>query len=121
MSVIINTRGTIHTSFTIGRTGLVLTQTGTAELPDGEDFTVSTSASRGLRVNAEGSAASITTDNSILDITAGELRFNGVSWPNLADGAGKILTTDGVGGIIWAEYVNSANSASKLSNPRAIT
>ena len=121
MSVTINTRGTIHTSFAIGETGLVLTQTGTAQLPEGEDFTVSTSALRGLKVNAEGSAALITTDNSILAIAASELRFNGVTWPDLANGAGKVLTTDGVGGIIWAEYVNSANNASRLSNPRTIT
>ena len=105
MSVLINTRGTIHSSFKIGKTGPVLTQNGTVELPDGENFTVTASEGYGLKINSVSGAALLTTDSPSLDIVATDLMFNGVQWPGLDGGAGKVLTTDGQGGIIWSDTV----------------
>lgn len=104
MSVTINAKGTSVSSFTVGKSGTVLTQAGTITPPDGNDLNVVLATDNFLNIDAGITGPALITSTDTLDlhinpaIGGGQyLILNAVRWPTTDGTNGQTLTTNGSG------------------------
>ena len=113
MSVIINAKGTSHSTFKVGKTGPTLTNTGEIVAPENSNLTISTGAGKGLELSTAGDVALIVTNNQTLNIAATNLQLNGTPWPSATPESGQYLTAT-ADGTVWASIPNATVSKSGL-------
>lgn len=107
MSVIINARGTKHASFRVGDYGTIVWDDGRIE-SDTQDLTVNIPSGKAFKVNSGADRGTITTDRSVLSITAPYLKLNANLWPATDGMAGQVLQTNGSGSLSWVTPSSTA-------------
>lgn len=103
MSVVINAKGTSVSTFTIGKSGTIISQTGEITPPVTNDLIINLDATKSFIVDNGNNPGLITTGTG-QDLTIqpdGNLYLNTVRWPTSDGNIGQILTTNGSGILSW--------------------
>lgn len=113
MAVTINAKGTSVSTFTVGKNGLELSQSGSIAPPINTDLTINLDEDQALVINAGPGPALITTsDDQDLHInsTAGGgqyLVLNSFRWPVIDGTSGQVLRTNGAGVLTFGSAPGS--------------
>lgn len=121
MSVTINAKGTSVPSFTIGKAGTNITQSGTISPPAGNDLTLSIEPGNNLVVDAGTSGPALITATNDQDLHINPATGGGQylilcadRWPATDGTAEQVITTDGSG-------VLSFQTPTKIGTPAPST
>ena len=123
MSITINAKGTSVPTFTVGKSGLQLSQTGEITPPSGSDLTFNLDVDKHIIINAGNSGPALITASDNQDIHINPAVGGGQylvlvanRWPGTDGTANQILRTNGSGILSWydpapnyEEYVATEN------------
>lgn len=122
MAVTINAKGTSVSTFTVGKDGTTIAQSGTITPPDNSDLIISLDVDKNLVVDAglSGPALITTSDSQDLHINPAvgggqHLVLNNVRFPTVDGTEDQVLTTDGNGILIWKSIQGTVTNASVVS------
>lgn len=108
MSVTINAKGTSVPSFTVGKSGLQLSQAGELTPPTGNDLIINLAADKSLSINAGTSGPALITSSDNQDIHINPAVGGGQylvlvanRWPGTDGTANQVLRTNGSGVLSW--------------------
>lgn len=106
MAVTLNAKGTSVSTFTVGKNGTSISQTGSITPPAGADLTVSLGTSKNLIIDAGTSGPALITASNSQDLHINpavgggqNLIINANKWPTLDGTANQTLVTDGAGNL----------------------
>lgn len=120
MAVTINAKGTSISSFTIGKNGLQLSQTGEITVPLENDLIINLDGNRSLLLSSgiSGPTSIITSSGQDLHISPdGNLQLIENIWPQTDGTENQVLTTDGSGNLSWTTPTGGGGSNSAQYEP----
>lgn len=119
MSVTINAKGTSVSSFTVGKAGTNITQSGTISPPVGNDLILSVSENHNLVIDGGNTGPALMTASNNQDlhinpaVGGGQyLILNDVRWPVSDGNTGRFLITNGAGILGWSDLSLVGNTMS---------
>jgi len=109
MSVTINAKGTSVSSFTVGRSGTIITQGGVISPPAATDLKISLDVGKDLIIDDGGSGSALITTTNSRDLYINPATGGGQylvlcanTWPATDGTNGQTLVTNGAGILSWA-------------------
>jgi len=119
MSITINAKGTSVSSFTVGRLGTVITQSGTISPPAASDLIIGLDEDQSLVVDAGNLGPALITASGGQDlhinpaVGGGQyLLLNATRWPTTAGGNGQTLVSNGSGILSWQSVTGTGTVTS---------